>query len=97
MTIEAHHDITVEQAGQAFLTGETFTDEAFFHAAATKLRAEAPVHWVEHPDFNPFYVVTKHADVLDIELHPDRVPQRAPGASSATRLPTRTGRCRATS
>jgi len=29
-----------------------------------------PVHWVEHENFNPFWVVTKHADVLDIELHP---------------------------
>jgi cytochrome P450 len=25
---------------------------------------------VEHPDFNPFYVLTKHADILDVELHP---------------------------
>ncbi len=63
-------DITLEQAGQAFLTGATFTDESFFHAVTTKLRHEDPVHWVEHPDFNPFYVLTKHADILDVELHP---------------------------
>ncbi len=63
-------DITLEQAGQAFLTGATFTDEHFFHAVTTKLRREDPVHWVEHPDFNPFYVLTKHADILDVELHP---------------------------
>lgn len=70
MTIE-RHDLTVEEAGLAFLTGESFTDEAYFHAAATTLRNESPVHWVEHPDFNPFYVLTKHADVLDVELHPE--------------------------
>lgn len=64
-------DLTVEQAGQAFLSGQTFTDEATFHAAATLLRRESPIHWVEHPDFNPFHVVSKHADVLEIELHPD--------------------------
>jgi len=64
-------DLTLEQCGQAFLTGATFTDEAFFHAVTTKLRKESPVHWVEHPDFNPFWVITKHADVLDIELHPN--------------------------
>ncbi len=64
-------DLTLEQAGQAFLSGDTFTDEALFHAATTKLRHESPVHWVEHPHFNPFYVITKHADVLDIELHPN--------------------------
>ncbi len=64
-----HSDLTLEQAGLAYLTGTTFTDEAFFHAAAQKLRDEDPVHWVEHPDFNPFYVLTKHADVLEVELH----------------------------
>jgi cytochrome P450 len=67
-----HAAMTPEQAGLAFLSGETFTDEACFHAAAATLRRESPIHWVEHPDFNPFYVVTKHADVLEIELHPDR-------------------------
>jgi cytochrome P450 len=67
---DAHADLTLEQAGQAFLTGVTFQDEALFHAVATKLRHEDPVHWVEHPDFNPFYVLTKHADILDVELHP---------------------------
>ena len=67
---DAHADLTLEQAGQAFLTGTTFQDEALFHAATTKLRHEDPVHWVEHPDFNPFYVLTKHADILDVELHP---------------------------
>ena len=63
-------ELTLELAGQAFLTGQTFQDEAFFHAVAAKLRHEDPVHWVEHPDFNPFYVLTKHADILDVELHP---------------------------
>jgi cytochrome P450 len=63
-------DLTLEQCGQAFLTGVSFTSEDFFHGVTTRLRAEDPVHWVEHPDVNPFYVLTKHADVLDVELHP---------------------------
>ena len=62
--------LSLAECGQAFLTGATFTDEAFFHGITTRLRREAPVQWVEHPDFNPFYVLTKHADVLDVELHP---------------------------
>ena len=64
-------DLTLEQCGQAFLTGVSFTSEDFFHGVTTRLRAEDPVHWVEHPDVNPFYVLTKHADVLDVELHPN--------------------------
>jgi len=69
-SIDAHADLSLEAAGLSFLTGQTFQDEALFHAATTKLRNEHPVHWVEHPDFNPFYVLTKHADILDVELHP---------------------------
>jgi cytochrome P450 len=34
------------------------------------LRRHDPIHWVEHPDFNPFHIITRHADVLEIELHP---------------------------
>ncbi|MEI8240755.1 MAG: cytochrome P450, partial [Actinomycetota bacterium] len=64
-------DLTLEQCGQSFLSGAMFTDEDHFHAVTTKLRKESPVHWVEHPDFNPFWVLTKHADVLDVELHPN--------------------------
>ncbi len=64
-------DLTLEQCGQALLTGATFTDEALFHGVTSKLRREDPIHWVEHPDFNPFYVLTRHADVLEVELHPE--------------------------
>lgn len=63
-------DLSLKECGEAFLTGQSFTSEDFFHGVAAKLRRESPVHLVEHPDFNPFYVLTKHADVLDVELHP---------------------------
>ena len=33
------------------------------------LRHEDPVHLVESDDFLPFHVLTKHADVLEVELH----------------------------
>jgi cytochrome P450 len=68
--VDTPHDLTLEEAGLVFINAGAYTDEALFHAAATKLRHEDPVHWVEHERVNPFYVVTKHADVLDIELHP---------------------------
>ena len=63
-------DLTLEECGLAFLTGATFQDEALFHRVAATLRREDPVHWVEHPDVNPFFLLTKHADILDVELHP---------------------------
>ncbi len=63
-------DMTLDECGQIFLSGEAFTDEAFFHGVSARLRNEAPVKWVENELFNPFYMLTKHADVLDVELHP---------------------------
>ena len=59
---------TLTDAGLAFLSGATYTDPAVFHAAAARLRRDDPVHRVEHPDFNPFYVVSRHRDVHDIEV-----------------------------
>lgn len=40
---------------------------AAVHAAAAVLRREDPVHWVEAPTVNPFYVVTRYADVKAVE------------------------------
>ncbi|MCP3939710.1 MAG: cytochrome P450 [Actinomycetia bacterium] len=62
-------DGTLEEAGYAFLASSAYTDPDRWHAAAAKVRAEDPVHWVDHPDFNPFWVVSKHADVMEIEMH----------------------------
>ncbi len=36
----------------------------YWHRAATKIRNEDPVHWVEHPSFNPFWVVSRHAETF---------------------------------
>ncbi len=44
-----------------------YTDEPRLHAALTHLRASAPVSWVEVPGYRPFWAVTKHADIMDIE------------------------------
>jgi cytochrome P450 len=78
------HDLTLEEAGLVFINASAYTDEALFHAAATKLRHEDPVHWVEQDRVNPFYVITRHADVLDIELHPTEF-LNAPRAILGTR------------
>ena len=58
------------------------------------LRRDDPVHLVESADFLPFHVLTKHADVLEVELHnkewenaprPGRDDQRRRGASPGAR------------
>lgn len=53
-----------------FVTPAAYADEERFHAACALLRRESPVHRVEARGFNPFWALTKHADVLEIEkLH----------------------------
>ena len=61
--------LTPREAGHVFVTPSAYADEARFHEACAVLRREDPIHLVEHEDFLPFHVLTKHADVLEIELH----------------------------
>lgn len=35
------------------------------------LRRESPVHWYDHEDVEPFWAITKHADVLEISKRSD--------------------------
>jgi cytochrome P450 len=35
------------------------------------LRRHAPVTWIEHPDYDPFWAITKHADVIELSKQPD--------------------------
>lgn len=60
---------TVQEAGLTFLDSEAFTRPAEFHAAAQVLREEDPVHWVEAPQVNPFWLITKHSDIMEVERH----------------------------
>ncbi len=69
MSAETVTDMTAEEAGLVFVTPAAYADEAYFDAACAVLRREDPIHLVEHPDFAPFHVLTKHADVLEVELH----------------------------
>ena len=56
-----------DEAGQVFADPTAYADEARLHAAMTHLRAHAPVSWVEAEGYNPFWAVTKHADIMAIE------------------------------
>ncbi|MEW9549026.1 cytochrome P450 [Nonomuraea sp. NPDC050783] len=58
---------SAEEAGRLLATPATYTDEPRLHEALTLLRRESPVQRVEAPGYRPFWAVTRHADVLEIE------------------------------
>lgn len=59
----------IHEAGLVFTDPSAYADEERFAAACSLLRRESPIHRVEAPGFNPFYAVTRHADVMDVETH----------------------------
>jgi cytochrome P450 len=60
--------ITIEQAGLMLADPLAYTDEERLHAGLALLRRQDPVHLVEAPGYNPFYALTKHADIMEVEL-----------------------------
>lgn len=57
----------VDDAARLLADPKANADETKIHAALTHLRAHAPVSWVDAPDYNPFWAITKHADILAVE------------------------------
>ncbi|MGB3354164.1 MAG: cytochrome P450 [Mycobacterium sp.] len=56
-----------DEAARVLADPTAYADERKLHAALTHLRANAPVSWVEVPDYRPFWAITKHADIMAIE------------------------------
>lgn len=63
-------DMTIAEAAQVFASPAAYADDVYFHAACDLLRAESPITWVEADGVNPFWAITKHADVFEIEARP---------------------------
>jgi len=61
--------LTIAEAQLILFLPEGLMDEDLWHRAATLLRTEAPISWVNVEGINPFWALTKHADVLEVELH----------------------------
>ncbi|MFA5711257.1 cytochrome P450 [Mycolicibacterium sp.] len=58
---------TIESAGAMLADPKAYTDEGRLHAGLTRLRATAPVSYVDVGDYAPFWAITKHADIMEIE------------------------------
>ena len=62
--------------GMSITNGFELVDPAYYaqngppHEIWTKLRAESPVHWCEVPGLEPFWAITRHADICAISRQP---------------------------
>jgi cytochrome P450 len=56
----------------AIADGKTYSDIDAHHALFTRLRSEDPVHWTAPDGFRPFWSITRHADIIEIERQHDR-------------------------
>ena len=50
----------------------TFADDDYFHKLAAHMRTSDPVPWIESETHKPFWVATKHADIIEIERQNDK-------------------------
>jgi cytochrome P450 len=58
---------TMDESAKVLADPLAYADEPKLHAALAHLRANAPVSRVEVPNYRPFWAITKHADIMDIE------------------------------
>jgi cytochrome P450 len=56
----------------ALVDPERFARDGYPHEIWTRLRAEEPVARCEPPGYEPFWAITRHADILDISKQPLR-------------------------
>ncbi len=61
----------MDNAARVLAQPDAYADEKRLHEALTHLRAHAPVSWVDSKGYRPFWAITKHADVMDIERQND--------------------------
>ncbi|MBI3692276.1 MAG: cytochrome P450, partial [Mycolicibacterium aromaticivorans] len=61
----------MDEAARVLANPQAYTDEAGLHSALAHLRAHAPVSWVDVDGYRPFWAITKHADIMDIERQND--------------------------
>ena len=63
--------LSTDPRGSIFLDPQAYADMDAWHATAAELRRDAPVLRVDAAGFEPFYAVTRHADVFEVSRHHD--------------------------
>ena len=53
--------------GRIFADPAAYADPVAWHEAARQLRQEAPISRVSLPEYQDFWAITRHADIMEIE------------------------------
>ncbi|CAN5259889.1 cytochrome P450 [soil metagenome] len=59
------------EAAALIANSQTYRDESRADEIFAKFRREAPVYWAEPEGYRPFWLVTRHADVMEVERQAD--------------------------
>ena len=65
---------------QAIVDHKTYGTLDRQHALFSTLRKEDPVHWTEPAGFRPFWTISKHQDIIEIERQNERFINAPPTA-----------------
>lgn len=60
-----------DDIGNAIADPHTYADRERYHAILTKLRREDPLYWATPDGYRPFWIVSKHADIWEVERQPE--------------------------
>ena len=62
---------STDDLGSIFADATAYADPERWHATAARIRAESPILRVRLDDYPEFWAITTHADVMEVERHPE--------------------------
>jgi cytochrome P450 len=67
--------MTIDEARRRIVEMETYTDDQLVLEVCSTLREKAPIVFVAHPEYPPVWVLTRHADIQEMQAHPENWAQ----------------------
>jgi cytochrome P450 len=61
----------MDPIGDEVANPQTYADMEGFHALFARLRDEAPVRWTTPATTRPFWLLSRHADIIEVERQPE--------------------------